>query len=87
MYLVLEAFDDLVDHAPDEPWRSYAPGDLYPDDGFTPSDERIAELAGTSNVRSRPLIRPVEEKKKPAVSGKSKTTARKAAARSAKASG
>lgn len=87
MYLVLEAFDDLVDHAPDKPWRSYAPGDLYPDESFSPSDERIAELCGTSNVRGRPLIQPVKEERKPAGTGRAKAATRKSTVRSAKASG
>lgn len=52
--------------------HSYITGDIYPRDGLTPSDERIAELASTNNRLGEILIEPVQstaqkkEEEKPA---------------------
>ena len=63
MYIVLEMFDDLMDTVPVKggrlPYR-YEKGELYPRPGVKPSPGRIAELAGSQNLRRRPLIAPIE---------------------------
>ena len=66
-YKVLKFFMDSQDGN-----RSYVTGDIYPRDGLTPSDERIAELASTKNRLGEILIEPVQstaqkkEEEKPA---------------------
>ena len=51
MYKAIEYFTDLQDSG-----YAYKIGDVYPREGYTPSDERIAELAGDGNVRGRAVI-------------------------------
>lgn len=52
--------------------HSYIPGNIYPREGLTPSEERIAELASTKNRLGEILIEPVQstaqkkEEEKPA---------------------
>ena len=53
--------------------RSYVTGDIYPRDGLTPSEERIAELASKNNRLGEILIEPLvqltaqkKEEEKPA---------------------
>ena len=57
MYRVIERFTDLTDGN-----HKYKVGDVYPRKGSKPTEERIAELSGTSNKRGVPLI--IEEKPK-----------------------
>lgn len=63
MFIVLEMFDDLMDTIPVKggrlPYR-YEKGELYPRPGAKPSPGRIAELAGSNNLRGRPLIAPIQ---------------------------
>ena len=58
-YRVIEYFEDLQDNG-----RPYNAGDVFPVDGNTVTDERLAELASTQNRRRIPLIEEVEEKPK-----------------------
>ena len=58
-YKVIEYFEDLQDNG-----RPYNVGDVFPVDGNTVTDERLAELASTQNRRRIPLIEEVEEKPK-----------------------
>ena len=66
-YKVLKFFMDGQDHN-----YSYIPGKIYPREGLTPSEERIAELASTKNRLGEILIEPVQstaqkkEEEKPA---------------------
>ena len=52
MYRVIKYFTDLQDN--DHP---YNVGDVFPRDGMTVTDERIAELAGSENKQRTPLIK------------------------------
>ena len=52
MYRVIRYFTDLQDN--DHP---YNVGDVFPRDGMTVTDERIAELAGSDNKQRTPLIK------------------------------
>lgn len=56
MYTVIESFTDLQDGN-----YVYISGEPYPRKGYTPSDERIAELAGSNNKLKRPLIVKTDE--------------------------
>ena len=58
-YKVIEYFEDLQDNG-----RPYNVGDVFPVDGNTVTDERLAELASTQNRRRIPLIEEVAEKPK-----------------------
>ena len=58
-YKVIEYFEDLQDNG-----RPYNVGDVFPVDGNTVTDERLAELASAQNRRRIPLIEEVEEKPK-----------------------
>lgn len=57
MYKAVVNFVDLQDHN-----YRYLTGDVYPRKGYTPSDERIASLAGTNNRRGVPVIAEVPKK-------------------------
>ena len=57
MYKVVSYFTDLQDAN-----HPYNIGDTYPRNGLTVTAERIAELAGKSNLRGMPLIEEVQEK-------------------------
>ena len=57
MYKVIKFFNDLQDSC-----HPYNVGDVYPREGAETTDERIAELAGSSNKQGKPLIEKVEEK-------------------------
>lgn len=57
MYKVTKLFADLKDNN-----HVYNPGDVYPREGLTVTDERIKELSGSENKRGEPLIALVEEK-------------------------
>ena len=58
-YKVIAYFEDLQDNG-----RPYNVGDVFPVDGNTVTDERLAELASTQNRRRIPLIEEVVEKPK-----------------------
>ena len=66
-YKVIKFFMDGQDNN-----RSYIPGNIYPREGLTPSEDRIAELASTKNRLGEILIEPVQstaqkkEEEKPA---------------------
>lgn len=51
-YTVIKHFTDLQDGK-----YKYSDGDVYPREGYTPSEERIAELAGNKNRQKTPLIK------------------------------
>ena len=51
MYEVIKKFTDLQDGN-----HIYNVGDTYPHDGYTPSEERITELASDKNRQKTPLI-------------------------------
>ena len=71
MYKVIKYFTDLQDGN-----FPYKVGDVFPRDGLTVTEERLAELAGKDNKQGTPLIKqekpaqqkPAEKKtaKKPA---------------------
>lgn len=58
-YKVIAYFEDLQDNG-----RQYNVGDVFPADGNTVNDERLAELASTQNRRHIPLIEEIPEKPK-----------------------
>lgn len=51
MCKVIKKFTDLQDGN-----HVYNVGDVYPREGYTPSEERIAELASDNNKQGVPLI-------------------------------
>ena len=51
MYQVMEYFTDLHDAD-----HEYHPGDIFPREGISVSEERLKELAGSDNKRGMPLI-------------------------------
>lgn len=51
MCKVIKKFTDLQDGN-----HVYNVGDTYPREGYTPSEERIAELAGDKNKQGTPLV-------------------------------
>ena len=79
MYKVIEYFTDL--HDKDHP---YNVGDTFPRKGITVTDERLKELAGSSNRRGIPLIALVEDEQKPADEKPKKAPAKKATTPKAK---
>ena len=50
MYQAIEYFTDNLDNG-----YTYNVGDVYPREGYTPTEERIQELASDLNVRRRPV--------------------------------
>ena len=56
MYKVIKFFHDLQDDK-----HAYNVGDVYPREGVTPTEERIAELSGKDNLQGCPLIEKVEK--------------------------
>lgn len=56
-YEVLEYFTDLQDND-----YEYKVGDVYPHEGYTPTDKRISDLATDNNVRKHPIIKAIPEK-------------------------
>lgn len=56
MYRVIEYFTDLHDNG-----YPYKEGDIFPREGITVSEKRLAQLAGIDNKRGRPVIALVEE--------------------------
>lgn len=64
MYKVIKFFHDLEDKQETKSgpvYHAYNVGDVYPREGFNPSDGRIEELSGNENKRGEPLIELVEE--------------------------
>lgn len=59
MYRVIKRFTDLKDND-----HKYQVGDAYPRKGSETTEERIAELSGTSNKRGVPLIEEVQKDQK-----------------------
>ena len=57
MYKVIKYFTDLQDKN-----HPYNVGDTFPREGMEVTEERLAELAGSDNKQSVPLIEKVEEK-------------------------
>lgn len=57
-YTVLEYFKDISDNC-----HEYSSGDIYPRDGLTVSEDRLAELSSDRNRRKRPVIAAVAEPK------------------------
>lgn len=72
MYKVIKFFTDL--HDKDYP---YNVGDIFPREGISVTDGRIAELAGSDNKQGEPLIKLV--KKAPAKKAQKATEEQKAA--------
>ncbi len=67
-YKAIKFFHDLQDTVKtkgNEICHAYNVGDKYPREGYKPSAERIAELAGSNNKRGIPLIQLVEETSAP----------------------
>lgn len=61
MYRVIKYFTDLQDGN-----HAYEVGDIYPREGLTVSEKRIAYLASSNNRQYEPVIAQVEvEEKKP----------------------
>lgn len=56
MYKVIKFFTDLHDNN-----YPYGVGDIYPRQGLTVTEARIAELAGSNNKQGQPLIELVKE--------------------------
>ena len=77
MYKVIKFFHDLEDKKETKSgivYHAYNVGDTYPREGSKPSEERIAELAGSENKRGEPLIELVEEVAEEKAEEKPKTT-------------
>lgn len=55
-YVVVKSFTDLCDNR-----HIYHEGDVYPRDGYTSSEDRIAELMSSENAVGTALIRAVDE--------------------------
>lgn len=53
-YTVIRHFTDLQDHG-----YKYAEGDIYPREGYTPSEERIEMLSTPNNRQKTVLIKAV----------------------------
>ena len=59
MYKVIKYFEDLQDNN-----RPYNAGDIFPREGLSVSEERLAELAGSDNKQGVPLIKKAVKRKK-----------------------
>lgn len=58
MYKVIAYFTDLKDNN-----HPYNVGDTFPRKGIEATEERLAELSGSNNKQSKPLIEKAEAKK------------------------
>lgn len=56
MYTVVRHFTDLLDNN-----YKYTEGDVYPREGYTPSEARIYELSTAANKQRTILIKPIPE--------------------------
>lgn len=66
MYKVIEGFHDLTDFKETKDgkiYHEYKVGDEYPRVGAETTEERLAELSGSDNLRGAPLIKEVKSKK------------------------
>ena len=54
IYKVVRHFSDLLDGS-----YKYAEGDVYPREGYTPSEKRIAELSSENNKQKTVLIQAI----------------------------
>lgn len=72
MYKAVFRFADLQDN-----WYIYEVGDSYPREGYEPTPERIAELAGTKNKVGKVLIERVKKAEKKAEDVAEKTPRKK----------
>lgn len=82
MYKVIKFFHDLEDKKETKSgtvYHAYNVGDTYPRDGSKPSEERIAELAGSENKQGEPLIELVEEQVEKQTEEQPKTTRKRTA--------
>lgn len=59
MYKVIKSFIDLQDER-----YLYKVGDVYPREGYTPTDERIEELSSDKNKQGVELIKKVNSRRK-----------------------
>lgn len=59
MYKAISYFKDMKDNM-----HPYNPGDIFPREGLSVDESRIAELASGNNRRGKPVIELVKEKKK-----------------------
>lgn len=59
MYKAIESFADIQDNN-----TIYKPGDVFPRNGVTVSNERLLELSSTNNLLRKPLIAAVEAPKR-----------------------
>lgn len=59
MYKVIRSFIDLKDER-----YLYKVGDVYPREGYTPTDERIEELSSDKNKQGVELIKKVNSRRK-----------------------
>lgn len=58
MYVAISYFKDMKDNM-----HSYNPGDIFPREGLSVSEERIEELSTDKNRKGKPVIELVKEKK------------------------
>lgn len=82
MYKVIKFFHDLEDKKETKSgtvYHAYNVGDTYPREGSKPSEERVAELAGSENKQGEPLIELVEEKVEKQTEEQPKTTRKRTA--------
>lgn len=70
MYKVIKYFTDLQDSN-----HPYDVGDVFPRDGLTVTEERLAELAGKENKQGEPLIKHIKPAAQKAPTKKEKKTA------------
>lgn len=56
MYSVVRHFTDRLDNK-----HKYTEGDVYPREGYTPSEDRIKELSTAANKQRTILIEPIPE--------------------------
>jgi hypothetical protein len=56
MYKVIKFFTDLQDNE-----QPYNVGDIFPREGVTVTEGRLAELAGSENKQGQPLIEEIKE--------------------------
>ena len=56
MYQVMEYFTDHQDAD-----HEYHPGDIFPREGISVSEERLRELSGSDNKRGMPLIAKIQD--------------------------
>lgn len=82
MYKVIKFFHDLEDKKETKSgtvYHAYNVGDTYPREGSKPSEERVAELAGSENKQGEPLIELVEERVEKQTEEQPKTTRKRTA--------